>query len=88
MDTAKQTLVASRLEFLATPALVDTIMHGKFAMVSAYQPCTGLQPFIVPRRDAAQLNTSRPPSSLSVEKVLYDLAGFGYAQQVEAQGAP
>ena len=56
MDTAKQTLGSSRLEFLATPALVDIVMHGKFAMLSADQPSTGLQPFIiVPSGDAAEL---------------------------------
>jgi len=57
MDTVKQTLRSSRLEFLARQALVDIVMHhGKFAMLSAYQPSTGLQPSTVPSGDAAKLS--------------------------------
>jgi len=59
VDTAKQTLGSSRLEFLTTPALVDIITHGKFAMLSADQPSTGLKPFIVPRGDAAEFRNQQ-----------------------------
>ena len=59
IDTAKQTMGCNRLEFLATPALVDIVMHGKFAMFSADQPSTGLQPFIVPSGDAAELRNQQ-----------------------------
>ena len=59
-DTAKQTLGSSRLEFLASPALVDIIMHGKFTMLSTDQPTTGLQPFIgVPSGDAVELRNQQ-----------------------------
>jgi len=59
VDTAKQTLGSSRLEFLAAPALVDIIMHGKFTMLSANQPSTGIQPFIVPSGDAEKLRNQQ-----------------------------
>jgi len=42
VDTAKQALGSSRLEFLVTPALVDIVMHAKVAMLSVDQPSTGL----------------------------------------------
>jgi len=59
VDTANPALESSRLEFLATPALVDIIMHGKFTMLSADQPSTGLQPFIVPSGDTAELRNQQ-----------------------------
>ena len=82
VDTAKQTLGSSRLDFLATLALVDIIMHSKFTMLSASQPSTGLQPFIVPSGDAAELRNQQTDYLLHLawRRHFHDCCRFGHAK--------